>query len=478
LAFVRRAKAELRECKEVADWEETRDRLADEAEAAGLPSGNVHHELAKLRSQLRPTPASPLQPQLSIVRASDVPPERVEWVWEDRIPKGKTSFVEGDPGLGKSMMCTDLAARVTSGRPMPMSHEPQDPGTVLLVSSEDGIADTIVPRLQTHGADLSRVRIIQGVPVDDDFGTSGPLRPFVIPGDVGLLRNEVLESQASLVIIDPLMAHLFVGVNSYRDQDVRAALAPLSALAEETGVAIVFVRHLVKSRAGQAIHQGGGSIGFIASARSALVVVADPEDPDSRIVASQKNNLARPRRSLRFTFEVTVPGGPARIRWGAETDYLAAGLLSDGDTRDRNHLADAVEFLEMELAEGPVWVEDLKSKASRAGHTWITIRRAKEKVGAKSHRDGVAGRWVWHIPEHQGAQGVLLLGAQSDEHLEQDAPEQGKGAYQPSESPQDAHSREMSTLGSLRSGEDVDEAQVPRDSGGTSLRNRGGLSRA
>jgi len=441
-AFVARAKEELAQSGP-ADLEKVRDRLEDEAERDGLPAGNVHTALAQaLKALDRSSPDCAALFELSVVSAAEVRPEKVSWLWDGRIPKGKMALIEGDPGLGKSTLCLDLAARVTSGRPMPGSDDRQAPANVVLISSEDGIADTTVPRLEAHDADLGRVTIVRGVPVDE--GPDPLLRPFTIPGDVEMLRRTVLEVGARLVVIDPLMAHMASGVNTYRDQDVRAALAPFSRLADESGATILFVRHLVKSRAGQAIHQGGGSIGIIASVRSALVVVRDPDDGRGRIVASQKSNLARASRSLRFSLEPTGPNGAARIVWGGESDHLAEELLADPERgNDQSAIAEAVEFLRTELAEGPRWSREVQKAHREAGLTDATIRRAKVPAGVVSIRSD--GRWMWSLRD-QGAQGVLDLTELPDEHLERRCPDLGVSRKSVAQSRQGAHPRGVSTL--------------------------------
>lgn len=183
------------------------------------------------------------------VDACDVKEMPLRWLWEGRIPLGAITVLDGDPGLGKSLVTLDLAARVTRGRQMPWDAPAleEGPAGVVLLSAEDGLATTIVPRLRIAAADLRRVRIIRNVPDADSQTGQSLSRPFRLPRDIPFLEHAIQRKDARLVVIDPLMAYLDTSVNSWSDQDVRSALAPLAALAERTGVAMLILRHLNKS---------------------------------------------------------------------------------------------------------------------------------------------------------------------------------------------------------------------------------------
>src|SRR4029079_8173039 len=170
----------------------------------------------------------------------------------------------GDPGLGKSSLTLDMAARISTGRPMPGALDAQrPPADVVLLSAEDGLADTVRPRLEAAGADLTRIFAMDAVPT----GPGRPGRPPVFPDDVGWLHDLIVMKGVRFVIIDPLMAFLGLSVNAMNDQNVRRALFPLSRLAETTGAVILVVRHLNKNTQGSALYRGGGSIGIIGAAR-------------------------------------------------------------------------------------------------------------------------------------------------------------------------------------------------------------------
>ncbi len=328
---------------------------------------------------------------------SEVEPEQVEWLWPGRIPLGKITVLDGDPGLGKSAATLDIAARISAGLDLPDGTPCEARGAVIC-SAEDGLADTIRPRLDAASGDPSRVLSLATVPDEE-----GLERPISIPEDVSVIREGIRRVGATLVVIDPLMAFLSGKTDSYRDQDVRRALANLSALADETGAAIVIVRHLTKSGGSKAIYRGGGSIGIIGAARSGMMVGEDPDDEDRRVIAMVKSNLAAPAPSLSFTLE-EAPNGAVRVRWLGETDLAAEDLLSTPRDEDSSALGQAREFLMDQLLSGPVPYREVAAAAERAGITMRTIKRAKQELGVESHREGEAGRqgggrWIWSLPQ-------------------------------------------------------------------------------
>jgi RecA-family ATPase len=329
-----------------------------------------------------------------LVNLADVQPEVVRWLWPGRIPLGKLTMLDGDPGVLKSTMTLDLAARLSRGTTMPdgAASDLEGPRGTVLLTAEDGLADTIRPRLDAARADVSRVVALKAIPTKD-----GERLPTV--DDVEPLREAIEAVDAALVVVDPLVAYLGADVNSYRDQDVRAALAGLAELADETGVAVLAVRHLNKSGGDNPIHRGGGSIGLIAAARSGLLVARDPEEPDGdrRILAATKANLAPELPAL--AFRPKVVDGVVAVDWEGETKHAARDLLSTASREERSAREEAADILREELRNGPVPVEELKALAERHGMSFKTFRRAKESVGVVAVREGFgsAGRWSWRI---------------------------------------------------------------------------------
>ena len=262
------------------------------------------------------------------VLLSEVRPERVRWLWEGRIALGKLNLVDGDPGTGKSAATTDLAARVSVGKPWPDGAE-CNAGGVVILSAEDGLADTIRPRFDAAGGDPSKAVALSTVP-----DAEGNERQLALPDDLGIIEAAIERVGALLVVIDPLMAFTPGEVNSHRDQDVRRMLAPVARMAERTGAAVVVVRHLNKGTGGNALYRGGGSIGIVGAARSGLLIAKHPEDDGRRVLASVKSNLAAPAPSLVFSLSST-DSGAVRVDWKGESDLDASALLSAPRTTRR-----------------------------------------------------------------------------------------------------------------------------------------------
>lgn len=336
----------------------------------------------------REGPRSILTPIKSIER------REVEWLWEGRIPRGKITILDGDPGLGKSTVTLDLAARISRGREMP-DDSPGISGSVVLCSYEDDAGDTIRPRLEAAGADLARIHILTV-----NAGDEGE-RLLELPADLAILEAAVAKVDAALLVVDPLMAALSGGVDSHRDQDVRRVLSPLSKLAERTGVAVVLVRHLNKGGGSgtSAIYRGGGSIGIAGAARSALLVAKDPEDPDRRVIASVKSNLAAPAEALGFRTIANDLG--IAIEWLGVSACSADELLAMPiGSEERSAFDEAKDFLRDYLDISPRPASDVW-KASKAHHiAEQTLKRAKAALGVKAIKTGFAkgGEWYWSLP--------------------------------------------------------------------------------
>lgn len=322
--------------------------------------------------------------------ASLIPREAVEWLWPGRIPAAKLSVLEGDPATAKSTLALDLAARVTRGSAWPDGAPGGLPASVLLLSAEDGSGDTVRPRLEAAGADLERCVCVAGRKV---YADQGPVvRPVVLPDDIDWIAHLVEEVGAALVVIDVLAAYLADHVDSHKDQSVRRLLHLLGLAAAATGAAIVLIRHLNKTPGGPALYRGGGSIGIVGAARAAYAVVRDPDDPDHRLVATVKSNLAPEAPTWGYSL-VDVPElGVARIDWDAGPDQRSASELLVGT--QSSALADAVAWLTTWRAEHPGTVASavLLADAEAAGIAPATLHRARKHLGMQTRK--TAGGWT------------------------------------------------------------------------------------
>lgn len=335
------------------------------------------------------------------VRMSAVEPTAVRWLWPGYVPAGKLTIVDGDPGLGKSTMVLDLAARVSTGDEMPDGSVGVQRRSVILVAGEDGAGDTIRPRLEAHGADVERIIHLQTIPItalQEDGITRVKVgeRPPALPTDVSTIRSVARREPVGLIIVDPLSAHLDQNVNLNSDGDVRQALLPLTKLADDLGVAVIVIRHLNKSGGADPLYRGGGSIGIIGAARSAFLVGRDPSDPDLRILASTKLNLARPPQSLRF--RLVTSGTTSRTQWEGPTSLTATQLLGDS----ASPVLDAAgSWLMDALRDGPVPSGQIFDLGHREGFSEISIKRAKRAIGAKSRKGGMTDGWLFYLPSEE-----------------------------------------------------------------------------
>jgi len=365
-------------------------------EAAAHDRKNGRHRDAASHKQ-EPSPAdrwdhkrtnAPLEVHPLIVRVADVQPETIAWRWRGRAAAGKLTLLVGDPGLGKSWITLDIAARTSAGVGWPDGEPGSAPANVLLLSAEDGLADTIRPRLDALGADVRRVHHLAVL-------RAGEKERAVQLADIGPLEQAITETGAKLLIIDPVSAYLG-STDSHRDSEVRGLMAPLAQLADRTGTAVIGVMHLAKSQQRPAIYRAVGSIAFAAAARLVLAVMADPDRDERRIFAPVKQNICAAAPALAYS----LTGGALTWERDPVADCDVEALLS-GPPADRQERREADAWLREVLQTGPTHSKALQAMANEAGLSWRTIERAKARLKIEVDRIGFgkAGRWYWRLPE-------------------------------------------------------------------------------
>jgi hypothetical protein len=328
-----------------------------------------------------------------VVRLADVEPEAVDWLWPRRLARGKLTLVIGEPGGGKTFSVIDCGARVTRGAPWPDGTAPA-PGEVIVLTSEDGIADTLRPRLDRQGGDPARVHILRAVRVDGDE------IPFTLERDLPQLARVLTDHpDTALVVLDPVSAYLG-SRDSYKDAEIRGLLSPLAALAERYRVAVLAILHLTKAAQRKLLLRAQGSIAFVAQARIVLAVGEDPEHEGRRLLVPVKNNLgpAAPALAFRITDDGltwedgTVEGAPEQLLASDEVETRSA----------RKERDDAATFLRQLLADGPVASKQAQADAKANGIAQRTLSRAKRDLGIISERartaGGNTGPWYWALP--------------------------------------------------------------------------------
>jgi hypothetical protein len=330
---------------------------------------------------------------LRVACMADVKPETVAWLWFPFIPKRKLTIIEGDGGIGKSWLTCAIAAAISLGFGLPAS-DSFEAGSVLFLSAEDGLGDTLRPRLDAVGADVSRIYALD--------------EPLTLDA-IGLIKleNAIIKYAPTLVVIDPLFAFTGGKVDIHRANEARTITAPLAAIAERHGCAIVAIRHLNKSRGGGNSNNAGlGSIDFHAAARSVLLVGKDPDDESKRALCQTKNNLAAFGEPQGYTIE----GG--QFRWTGASDLTARRILSfESDTDERDAQAEAVEFLRDALKDGARPAKEVKAEAKQADLSEQNLRTARARLGIKPTKEGgefggKGARWMWKLPDAQDVDGA------------------------------------------------------------------------
>jgi hypothetical protein len=313
---------------------------------------------------------------------ADVTARPIEWLWKLWIPLGAITLLDGDPGLGKSTITLDLAARVSRGWGMPDGKTSAGPPAgVLLLGAEDNLEYTTRPRLDAASADVSRVHALEAIQ------TAEGERPPVLPYDLALVEGLIAERGIRLVVVDPFMAFLDADLDAHRDQDVRRCMHRLKLLAEKCNVAILLIRHLNKLIGGPALYRGGGSIGITGAVRSALLVGKNPSEEQQCVLAPVKCNLAAKPKSLLYAVE--TEGETSRIGWLGETDLQADDVLVHPGGRKRPTTAEqCAAAIRDFLADGPKESEGMNAWLSQHGYSTWAIKAGRRLAGVTVRRVG------------------------------------------------------------------------------------------
>ncbi len=359
------------------------------------------------------TPTMMLNTQL----VSEIQAKPIKWLWLGWIASGAVSVLDGDPGMGKSTIGLHLAACISAGGVFPDGTK-CTAASVLILSGEDSAASTIKPRLAAAKADLTKIRLIWGV--KDKNGVESM---FSIPEHISAIRKEIVDTGAKFVLIDPFVICLSSTVHVHNDQQVRQALMPLAQIAEETGAAFLTVRHLNKQDGKKALYRGGGSIGIIGAARTAMVVGADPLDANYRILAVSKSNIGPVPPSWRYKIVgCSYPDGDTTIdtnavEWLGPADISADQLVSEGVEQKTSAVGEAKDFLTDTLKDGPMMVAEVAKLAQAEGISIGTLRRAMKKLGiVKSpvHDGKKITGWMCSLASHGSAPAGSNGGTQVD----------------------------------------------------------------
>ena len=345
---------------------------------------------------------------LITIKASDVTPKKIQWLWPGKIAKGKLTLLVGNPGLGKSQTSIHIAAVTSTGDKWPLQSEDREPAKVLILSGEDDFEDTIVPRLIALDACLENISLIE---FSQDIDSNGRMtrRSFNLKKDVDKLEVEFSRlNNVALLIVDPITAYMG-DTDSHKNADVRAVLTQLSTIASKFKVAVLAVTHFNKSGTADAQMRVMGSLAFVAAARSAFLVMKDEKDENVRLFLPMKNNLAKDTGGLSYTIQprlISVNGEDietSMIIWGDKEILITANEAMKGIAKKINpQLKEAEEFLKDLLTANREGIDGKKIKklANESGISNANLYRAAKNIGVEQSANGFGKPRLWQLLEN------------------------------------------------------------------------------
>ena len=324
--------------------------------------------------------------ELKLIHMEDVVSKEVEWLWYPYIPYGKITIIEGDPGEGKTTLVLKLAAALSRGLPLPCDDDKEyEPIHIIYQTAEDGIEDTIKPRLEKAGADCSMIRVIDET--DKELSMTDDR-----------LEQAIIETKARLIILDPIQAYIGATVDMHRANEIRPVLKHLGIIAEKHNCAIILIGHMNKASGSKSTYRGLGSIDIQATARSVLLVARLRDKPNIRIMAHDKSSLAPAGDAIGF--EMTEDNGMVCI---GTYDITIDELLSGNEGRGKKKLDIAENFIKEYFGTSKVIPSiEIMMEAAKRSIKRNTLLSAKKKLGITSDKEKAEDGtiyWTWVMPE-------------------------------------------------------------------------------
>lgn len=369
------------------DFWEWPERKRDDWFAA---SAREYREEKRKAAPIIVSPSAP--PLVELIRADEIIPEPIRWLWSGWLAQGKLHILGGTPGTGKTTIAMRMASTVTTGGAWPDGSQAMH-GNVVIWTGEDDPADTLVPRLIAAGADLERVYFVGGV------SEGGKPRAFDPAKDMEPLKRAIeVAGGASMIVIDPIV-NVIAG-DSHKNSETRRSLQPLVDLASTLDAALLGITHLTKGTAGrEPVERIVGSIAFGALAR--VVMIAAKAD-GRRVICRAKSNIGPDEDGFAYELQqgelAQHPGLIASwVEWGEVIEGKARDILADAEEQGDAAGGEAEAFLRALLADGPVPATDAKAAADAAGLSWDKVKRAKKSVGVVTEKSVFGGAWVWRL---------------------------------------------------------------------------------
>lgn len=317
-------------------------------------------------------------PELNIINMADVEAVAVKWLWKPYIPLGKITIIQGDPGEGKTTLALSIAAALTQGEMLPNETESQAPMNVIYQTAEDGLADTIKPRLEAVNADCTKVLVIDESKEELSMTDER-------------IEKAIQQTGAKLIILDPIQAYIGANVDMHRANEIRPVMSKLGRIAEEYGCAVVLIGHMNKAAGQKSSYRGLGSIDITTVARSVLIVGKMRDSPSKRIMTQAKSSLAPVGKSLLFEINEN-----SALEWKGEVDITAEQFLENGGA-ELSKLEIATEFLLEILKDGKVSQKEIAAAASDYDFSARTLNEAKKNLKVLSIK--ADNKWYWKLPD-------------------------------------------------------------------------------
>lgn len=349
--------------------------------------------------------------RITLIPASSVKTERLDWLIPNWIPKRSLTLLAGREGLGKSTIACDIAAQATRGE---LTGTPM---RVAYLATEDSTSITVKPRLQAAGADLDNVFFFE---VATETGGTGSL---TLPGDTGLLTNALVDRDVHLVVLDAAKSAMHGSLDGHRDDDVRQFLEPLAAMADKHDIAVIGLTHFGKRESSDTGKLMLGSIAWSQIARSVLSVAQSKDEDGHLVVTNTKGNLARETVSRKVQIvSATVPvdegdfAEVGRAQWGEYTEVSAADLLAPRD--EANDERDEIEAVVIDYLisnGGSAPAGDVLKATRAAGLSDSSVKRARKRIGVKTQKRGMKSGWEWSIDTTKVPEGARAFFGESSE---------------------------------------------------------------